>query len=109
MRDVIELSQEVDGLKILPSAVLVGDPLAVFARIIEVEHRGDSIDAQTINMEAVTPKQRVRQKEIADFMAAIIEYQRTPILVGAFARAFVLIECGPVKPRQSPIITWEMG
>ena len=70
VRDVIELAQEIDGLQVLAPAVLVGNPFAFLARVIEVKHRGDGIDAQAVDVEAVAPEQRVGDEEIADFVPA---------------------------------------
>ena len=40
----VDVSQEVDGLQVLPATVLVWYPLALGARVVEVEHRGHRID-----------------------------------------------------------------
>ena len=46
----VEILEELDRLEVLAAAVVVGNPLARFARIVEVEHRGDGIDAQAVNV-----------------------------------------------------------
>ena len=59
-------------------------------------------------MKVVAPEQRVGHQEIADLVAAIVENERAPILVRAFARIFVLVKRGAVKLRQRPIVAREM-
>ena len=40
----VHLLQEADSVEVLPAAVDVGQPLAVLAGVVEVEHRGDGVD-----------------------------------------------------------------
>jgi hypothetical protein len=44
--DVIEMTEEIDGFEVFASAELVGNPLALLAAVVEVEHGGDGIDAK---------------------------------------------------------------
>ena len=106
--DVVELPQELDRLQVFAAAILVGDPFALFARVIQVKHRGHGIDPQPVDVKAVAPEERVGREEIADFMPAVIENQRAPILVGAFARIFVLVQRGAIEIGQRPIVAREM-
>src|SRR5205807_6561968 len=96
--------QELNGLEVFAATVLIGNPLARLARIIEIEHRGDGVHAQAVNVEALAPEQGIGEQKIDDFVAAIIEDQRTPVLVLAFARVLMLEESGPVETGQRPII-----
>jgi hypothetical protein len=52
---MVESPEEFDGFQILATAVLVGDPLAFLAGIVEVEHGGHSVYAQAVHMVAVAP------------------------------------------------------
>ena len=47
----VGLLQQLHGLEVLAAAVLVGHPLAVLARVVEVEHRGDGVDPQAVDVE----------------------------------------------------------
>jgi hypothetical protein len=80
-----------------------------FAGIIQVKHGGDGIDAQAVNMKTVAPEKGVGGQEIADFVAAVIEDQSAPILVGAFARVFVFVKGRAVETRQRPVVARKMG
>src|SRR5678816_4042474 len=101
MGDMIELSEKFDRLQIFPAPVLVGDPLTVATRVIKIEHRGDRIDPQPVNVKALAPIEGVRQQKVTHFMPPVIEDQRAPILVRAFSGVFMLVQRSPIKARQS--------
>ncbi len=50
MQDLVELLEERDGLEVLATAVLVGDPLARLARVVQVQHRRDRVDPQAVGV-----------------------------------------------------------
>ncbi len=56
---LVHAPQEADGFDIFLSAVLVGNPLAVLARVVEIEHGGDGVDAQTVDVIPVEPEKSV--------------------------------------------------
>ncbi len=53
----VHLLQEVDRLQVFAPALLVGYPLALLARVIEVEHRGHRIDPQPVDVIFFRPEQ----------------------------------------------------
>ncbi len=53
----IEAPHEVDGFEILVAAVDVGDPFAGLARIIQIEHGGDGIDAEAVDVIFLQPEE----------------------------------------------------
>ena len=57
------------------------------ARVVQVEHRGDRVDAQAVDVVAVQPEQaRWTMQEVADLVAAEVEDQRAPVRVLAICR-----------------------
>ena len=52
----VEVAEEVDRFNVLAAAELVGQPLAVLAGIVEVQHRGDRIDAETVDVVLLAPE-----------------------------------------------------
>src|SRR6516225_10034360 len=52
----IATAQKCDRLKILPPAILVRNPAALRTAVIEVEHRGDRVDAQAIGPVTIKPE-----------------------------------------------------
>ena len=104
----IEAAQEIDGLEIFPAAILVRDPAAGGAAVVEIQHGGDRIDAQAVDGVALQPEQRVRHQEIDDFGAAVIVDQRAPVEVAALHRIGVLVQRGAVEMAEAMRIVREM-
>ena len=85
-----------------------GRPLPLLAGVVEVEHRGDGVHAQAVDVEFVEPVQRVGDQEVADFAAAEVEDQRAPVRVFAKVRVGVLVQGFAVEPGQRPLILGEV-
>ncbi len=109
MRQLIEAAQEIDSLQILVAAVDVRNPLAGFARVIQIQHGRHRIHPQPVNMIRFQPKQGVRDEEGPDFIPPIIEDQRAPLAMLALARISVFIERGPIEMSQAVGILWKMA
>src|SRR6185369_15252939 len=87
--------------EVLAAAERIRHPLSRLARVIEIQHRRDRIDAQAVDVVLLEPEQRVRQQKVTDLVAAVVEDQRAPVLVLALPRILVLVERGAVKLRQT--------
>ena len=59
MSYLVHALDEIDGMEILAATELIGDPLTGFAGVVEVEHGGDSIHAEAINVIFVEPEESV--------------------------------------------------
>src|SRR5881397_2283904 len=57
----------------------------------------------------VEPEQRVRQQEVADLVAAVVEDQRAPVLMLALARIGVLVQRRAVEAREPVLIFRKMS
>ena len=77
--------------------------------VIEIQHRGDRIDAQAVDAVALQPEQRVRHQEIDDFGAAVIVDQRVPVEMAALLRVGVLVERGAVEMAEAVRIVGKMA
>ena len=102
----VHLLQERDRLEVLPAAVDVGHP--VVARVVEVEHRGDRVDADAVDVELLAPVQGVGDEEVAHLGPAEVEDVRAPVQLLAAARVGVLVERGAVEPGQRPLVLREV-
>src|SRR3954468_10601626 len=60
-------------------------------------------------MIALAPEYGIRDQEISNFMAAIIENERAPILMCSFPGVFMLVQGGAIKLGQTPFISREMS
>jgi hypothetical protein len=65
----VHLLQERHGLEVLPAAVHVGRP--VLAGVVEVEHRGDRVDPDAVDVELRAPVERVGDQEVATSSAEV--------------------------------------
>jgi hypothetical protein len=68
------------------------DPFAGRTAVVEIQHRGDRIDAQAVDAVALDPEQRVRGEEVADLVPAVVVDQRLPVVMEALPRIGVLVE-----------------
>ncbi len=50
VRDLVELWEEVNGFQVFATAELVRHPLPIFAAVVQVQHRGDGVDADAIDV-----------------------------------------------------------
>ena len=105
----VHLAQELDGLEVFAAALLVGDPLAFLARIVEVEHRGDRIHAQAVDMVFLGPEQRVVDEERHHLAAAEIVDRGVPVGMEALAGVLVLVERRAVEASQPVLVGRKVG
>ncbi len=101
--------QHLDGLEVLVAAVLVRHPLPGFAGVVEVEHRGDGVDPQTVDVVLVQPVVGVGDQEALHLVAAEIEDVAAPVGVPAQPRVLVLVERGAVEALQRPRVGGEVA
>ena len=78
------------------------------ARIVEVEHRGDGIDAERVDVEAVQPVEGVGDEEVPHLGPPEIVDERVPVAVEAEARVLVLVERGAVEAGEAVRVGREM-
>ena len=104
----VDVAQEIDGLEVLVAAMTVRNPFAGLARIVQIQHRGDRIDAQRIDMEPVDPIKGAGLQEIRDLATAEIVDQGIPVLVEALTRVRMFVKRGAVELRQPMRIRREM-
>ena len=86
----------------------LGYPFAGLARVIEIEHRGDGVHAQPVNVILIGPEKRVREQEILHFVATVIENESAPIGMLAEARIGVLVKMRAVEEREAVRVARKM-
>src|SRR2546423_12157220 len=102
MNDRVEFAYEVDGFEVLAPAVLVRNPAPGGATVIEVEHRGDGVNTESVNVALAEPEERVCDEKISDLVASVVEDERAPVGVLAESRVCVIVECGAGETAQGP-------
>ena len=103
----VHLADEGDRLEVLAPAMHVRDPLAGLAAVVEVEHGGDGVDAERVDVELLQPVERVGDEEVRDLAAAEIVDQRVPVAMEAEARVLVLVKRGAVEADRGRARRWE--
>ena len=107
--DLVELLEELDRLEVLVAAEDVGDPLAGLPRIVEVEHRGDGVDPEAVDVVALEPEQGVAEEEVLHLGPAVVEDLRAPVLVLAEPGVLVLVEVGAVEEAEAVEVLGEVA
>jgi len=108
VHELVQLLEERHRVEVLASAERVRHPLAFLARVVEVEHRGDGVDANAVGVELAQPEERVREQEVLHLGAAEVEDVRAPVVVLAPARVGVLVERGAVEAHECPWVGRKM-
>ena len=86
----------------------VRHPLAGLARVVEVEHRGDGVDADPVGVVLAQPVERVREEEVPHLGAPEVEDERAPVGMRAAPRVGVLVEVRPVEAGERPVVAREV-
>ena len=86
---------------IFASAEFVGNPFALLAGVIEVEHGGDRIHAQAVDVILVEPEHRARHQKAANFGASVVEDVRLPVGMETLPRIGMLVEMRAVEVGQA--------
>ncbi len=104
----VQLAEEIDRGEVLAPAVAIGDPLPGAPRVVEVEHRGDGVHAQPVDVIALDPEQRARQQETSHLVAAVVEDEAAPVRMEPLAGVGVLVEMRPVEVSEAVLVGGEV-
>ena len=104
---VIQLLQERDRFKIFPATELVGNPI-VTAAVVAIQHRRDSIDANSIDVKGLKPKASARQQKTTDFVSSVVEDRTLPVRMETFTRIGVLVQRSAVEIVQRKLVGGEV-
>ena len=104
----IQVFQQRDGSDVFMPAELIGNPFSFFPSIIEIEHRGDGIHAQAVDMVAIQPKEPAVQKEVPDLDAIVIEDAAVPVRMVAEPWVGMIVEMRPVELGEPMRIVWKV-
>src|SRR6185295_1094077 len=91
------------------AAVTVGYPLAVATRIVEVEHRGHGVDAQSVDVVTVEPKERIADQKAAHLVPPIIKNITVPLGLHSLARIGMLENMGTIEISETVRVSGKMG
>ena len=105
---LVELAQEVDGFQVLAAAEAVGDPLAVLAGVVQVQHGGHGVHPDAVDVVLVQPEGGAGEQEAAHLVAAVVEDPAVPLGVEALAAISVLVQFGAVEAVQTMGVAGEV-
>ena len=108
MDNRVEMAEEFNCLEVLVLTVLVGNPLTVLSAVIQIEHGGDRIDAQTVDVILAQPVEGVGNQEVLDLVASEVKHLGSPVRMLALARVGVLIQRTAVEVCQTVGIAREV-
>ena len=83
-------------------------PLARLAAVIQVQHRGDRVHAQRVDMVLVQPEAGVGHQEVAHFAASEIEHIGAPIRMLATGRVRILVQRRAIESAKGERVLREM-
>ena len=75
---LVKLLDEFDCLQILVTAQVIGNPLALFSSIVQIEHRCNRIYAEAIYPKSIQPSHSTPDKKTSDLWPTVIVTQRAP-------------------------------
>jgi hypothetical protein len=108
MHELVELLEECDGIEVFAAAERVRHPLTLLARVVEVEHRRDRINAQPVDVELAQPEERICEQEVLHLGATEVEHVRAPVGMLTAPWVVVLVERRAVEARERPRIGGEV-
>src|SRR5262249_43690005 len=96
------------GPDVFMPSKLIGNPFSFFSSIIEIEHRGDGIHSQAVDMVAIQPIECAVEKEVSDLNAIVIEDAAVPVRMVAEPRVGMIVEVCAVELGEPMRIVWKV-
>ena len=66
----VKFFEKHNGVEIFVAPILIGNPFSLFSGVVEIQHGGDGIDAQAVDMIAIEPEERAVEKKFPHFDSA---------------------------------------
>ena len=90
--DAVQMFEKFDCLQVFIIPVFVGDPLAVAASVIQIQHGGHGIHPEAVDMIVFKPVQSICNQEIGYFIFTVIKYLSTPVGMLPFSGIRIFIK-----------------
>ena len=81
--------------------MFIGEPFPIRAQVIAIEHGGNRIHPNAINMKLLEPIHQIRNQEITHLIATVVKDQRAPLLVFANAGIGMFVEVSSIEEGQT--------
>ena len=105
----IEMFEKSDSFQIFISAVFIRYPFPVAFSVIQIKHRSNCVNPQTVNMKIFYPEQCVCDQEILHLIFSIIKNLCPPVGMFPFPGIRIFISRRTVKVRKAMGISWKMS
>ena len=106
---LVEVAQKSDGFQVLSPAVLVGNPFPFFSGVVQVQHGGDGVHPQSVDVVLVKPEEGTAEQEAPDFVPPVVEDEAAPVRVEPLLRIGVFVEVRPIEKAWSVLVGWKVG
>ena len=103
------MAEKFNGLQIFMAAEFVGDPLPRLFAIVEIQHGGNGVDTQPVDMVLVRPIQSVCDQKVGYLMLAIVKYFSSPVRMLSLAGIGIFIGGSSVEIGQTVSVSRKMG
>ena len=103
------MAEKFNGLQILVFPIFVGNPFTVISSVVQIQHGGNGINAESVYMIKIDPVKGVRDQKVFYFIFCVIEYLGAPVRMFSLSRISIFIKRFAVKIGQSVGILREMG
>ena len=100
--------EELNRIQITVAAIAVRNPFALLSAVVEIQHRGNRIHAQSVDMIFVIPEQRIADQEVLHFILRIIKDLRAPVRVLPHAGISIFIRRRTIEIREAERIFRKM-
>ena len=100
--------QELHRIEVLVAAVDVPRCILALTTVVEVEHGGHGIHADTIGMIAVRPEHRTADEEVRHLILTVVEGQGAPVRVARETWIRILVEACTIELCKSPAVPREV-
>jgi hypothetical protein len=87
----VQLFQKFHRFQIFSAPEFIGNPFTGFSRIIEIQHRRDSIHSKTIDVVPVEPTECAIDQKVFDFSPAVIKDPAIPFWMKSKPRVGMVI------------------
>ncbi len=100
----VQLAEEDDRVDVLPPAELVRHPLARLPGKVEIDHRGDRVDTQAVDVKAVQPVESRGEQEAPDLVPAVVEDAAPPVGLIALPPVGMFVQVRPVEVDETVLV-----
>ena len=105
----VQVLEKFYRIEISVSAEAIRDPLSVSSAVIQIEHGGDRVHTEAVDMVLFIPVERISDQKVLHLVLGIVENFCPPVRVLPHPGIRIFIAGRAVEVRKSVRVLWEMG